>query len=248
MKIVKINESQKKRIFEAYSEGFTFEKLSMLRGDWEKQYYYCCKWLGKPMGFGSSRCVFTLSDNMILKLAMGGFRDAGIAQNEFETKMFKKTESPLLARIYDAAKDYSYIVCENVVPAEEIDFEKLLGIPFMSYWKQTTSDDDDTIGFDKYFDGTKKHIEEHKGASVYDILCYIESNYVTNEQCFDYDIEKIINSNPWFKEFVKLVEDTNISDFCNVENFGIVNRNGKPMLVLLDAGMNLNLWYNFYDD
>lgn len=254
MKIIKINESQKNRLFEAYQEGFSFKKLSALKGSWEKQYEYCCKWLGEPDGYGSSRCVFTLSDNIILKLAIGEFRDAGIAQNETEFKLYNMTQSPLLARIYDSDDSFTYIVCENVVPLQMIDFEKILGIPFMSYWSQTSKpekvshykDGDTTVGFNDYFDGSKGYVEEYRGITVYDILCYIESNYVTDEPYNDFEIEEIINKIPWFKELEELVEETGMTDFCNDENFGLVNRNGKPSIVILDGGMNLNLWYKHY--
>ena len=84
MKRVRVNEHQINRLFEMRSEKFTFKNLSMLRGNWEKQYDYCCKTLGDAMGFGTARCVFPFNENMVLKLAIGSRRREGIEQNKNE--------------------------------------------------------------------------------------------------------------------------------------------------------------------
>lgn len=262
MKVIKINESQRKRLFEAYRDGFSFEILSILGGDvfsdwrdWEKQYDYCVKWLGEPNGFGSSRCVFTLSDNVVLKLAMGGYRNAGVEQNRLEYEMYNTYKSPLLARVFDADENFTYIVCENVVPAENIDFEKILGIPIGNVWYQNSQKykepygkGDTTVGFNKYFDNIKTPYQEYKGNTLYDIFCYLESNYVTDEGYYSEEIENIIDNSEWLSALRDLVEETRMSDFCNIENYGMVNRDGKPTLVILDAGMNLDLWEKHYAD
>lgn len=227
MKIVKIRESQKSRLFEAYREGFSFEELSSLSSDGNAQFEYCRKWLGEPDGSGSSRCVFTLSDNIILKLAMGKMRECGIAQNLNEFKVFNAIKSPLLARLYDVDDNFTYLVCESVLPCEESDFEEVLGMPFYN----------------------KNDIfVNHDNPCVYDILCYIESCYVFDEGTMDKKAESIINNNAWFKELCRVVREARIGDFCDYGNFGLVNRNGTPSIVLLDSGLNLDIWNEYYDN
>lgn len=235
MKVVKINESQKERLFEAYREGFEFDTLSYLGDErwfygqgndieaWEKQFDYCKKWLGEPFGFGSSRCVFTLNDSIILKLAIGSRREGGIEQNRIEYTVYQKYKSPLLATVFDCDENFSYIVCENVVPCVENDFLEVLGIPFFG-----TSDG---------------------GFCVNDVLTYIENNYSLGEEMFDMRIEVLINRNPWFKELKELIENTGMCDLSKaVENFGMVNRNGKPSIVILDAGFNMEVYNKYYVD
>ena len=114
MKKIIINESQKRRIFEAYREGFSFDELTAIadkapaeNNSSIPQMNYCIKWLGDPVSRGSSRCVFTLSDNMILKLAFGNKYKAGRDQNRMEYELFESTKSPLLARVYDCDKNYT---------------------------------------------------------------------------------------------------------------------------------------------
>ena len=274
MKIIKINESQKKRLFEAYQEGFSFDTLSVLSNNgfsdwnnWEEQYEYCRKWLGEPDSSGSSRCVFTLSDNIILKLAVGERREAGIAQNQQEYEMYNTWQSPLLVKIYGADDNFTYLVSENVIPARDIDFEKILGIPFYGTSHQKSmklpaiigsekqdyngkKKSDYTVGFDKYFDGEKGWHESYyyndEMTSLYDVLCYIESNYVLDEGYYNKNYEEIINGSEWLSKFRDFVMFTGMSDFCQIGNFGMVNRDGKPTIVVLDSGLNLEVWEKHY--
>ena len=270
MKVV-LNENQLLPIREAFQNSFSFETLSSigLNVDIEDgnrmRYEYCVKHLGEPIGKGSSRVVFTLSDNYVLKLAFnnpnapGVGEIAGIEQNKREYNVYKELDSPLLAKILYCDKNYFFIVCENVIPAEETDFEKYLGIPFSRTWKQNSQKEpvydaesgefkngDTTVGFNKYFDNIKREGELYGGETVYDILNYIDANYVLDEPMYDENIEEEINNSKWLTDLVDFVDATGTSDFCNIENYGIVNRDGKPMIVLLDTGLDLDVWEDIY--
>ena len=262
MKFIKINESQRKRLFEAYQEGFSFEDLTMIgdsafadEDNVTAQMAYCTKWLGRPDSKGSSRAVFTLNDNMVLKLAYGEWHNAGIAQNKQEYEVFQQVDSPLLTRIFYHDKNFSYIVSESVLPCYKEDFEKILGIPFYHAYVQNSTQTLDTfsknksdkeIGFNKYFDNLKKPFESSE-LSMTDIFMYIECNYVLDEPYNSIKVENAINNSQWLKDFVKLVIDTHMSDFCQIENFGIVNRDGNPTIVVLDSGLNLDVWEKNYN-
>ena len=270
-KIIKINESQRKRLFEAYRDGFSFKVLSMLGNEAfsrlnnsTRQYDYCVKWLGEPDGIGSSRCVFMLSDNIILKLAYGTYYDAGKAQNKLEYDTYMKCKSPLLPKVYDYDKDnFSYIICENVIAADVVDFEKFLGLPFYDTYyqnsiKRTDKDSknggDFNVGYNKYFDnirgiGEKYYNDKTAGekASISAILSYIEGTYGVGDEYYEEMYESLINKSEWLMELKELVKKTKMTDFCTVENFGIVNRNGKPHLVVLDCGLNMDVWEKYYD-
>lgn len=248
MKLIKINESQKKRLFEAYREGFSLKELSALGNNgWGAQYDYCVKLLGEPNGFGSSRCVFTLSDNLILKLAVGDQYQAGIAQNKQEYEMYETWDSPLLVRIYNVDKNFTFLICESVVPAERIDFEQILGLPFYRCVQgdKYNVDGEEIVGYDEYFDKLKNPDEETK-INVYNILAYIESNYVFHEPYHDEKIEKAIKNSEWLSQFRNFIMRTGMPDFCQIGNFGLVNRNGNPTLVILDSGFSLDIWNKYY--
>lgn len=79
MKIL-VTESQYNRLLEARKEGFRVDMLRQLPS-FRAKIRYCNQWLGPYMGSGSSRLVYEIDDNVVLKLAKN---NKGIAQNEKE--------------------------------------------------------------------------------------------------------------------------------------------------------------------
>lgn len=247
MKLIKIKESQQKRLFEAYREGFSFDELAVLGNDAfvddketaKRQFEYCRKWLGEPVAQGSSRCIFMLSDNLVLKLANGKY-EAGKAQNRLECQLYEDTQSPLLVRIFGNDDNYTYIICENVIPARPIDFEKIIDMPFYNrYYNQRNSE------YSEYFENPRGNFEK-VSYDVYDIVCYLEANYCVGEGYYSKDIEMYLRKNPWLKKLKEFIMKTQIGDLTKPENYGIVNRDGNPMIVILDAGMNMENWEGYY--
>jgi hypothetical protein len=246
MKLIRINESQRKRLFEAYTDGFSFEYLSVIgRGQFggedntEKQYEYCCKYLGNPISDGSSREVFQLDDNFVLKLANGY---EGFKQNENEVTAFETVKSKLLTRIIYYDNNYSFIVSEHVLPASPEDFEKILGLPYFENYVQQSIQQkarnsryggDVTVGYDKYFDKIVPRGTHVKGC-VYDILCDIQGMYRDKVNPY---YEALIENIWWFGEIRRLVNEYKIYDLF-MNNFGVAYRNGEPTLVILDSGIN----------
>lgn len=262
MKIVKINESQRRRLFEAYTEGFSFENLSIMGAGFgdndgsDNQYKYCCHYLGEPVGKGTSRVIFTLGDNTVLKLAYGK-RDAGIAQNRNERWLFEKTKSPILARVYASDEDgFTWLVSESVLPARPEDFEKVFGIPYTSEYKQKSIpmkrgfDDnkgDIDIGFDKYFDNIKYYGELREDeVNIRNIFGYMTDKIIKKRGYFNPRLTEVIRNSEWLKELGNLMSKTEICDVVNMNNYGIVNREGKEQIVILDSGFNLNVGAKYY--
>ena len=251
MKTIKINESQRKRLFEAYREGFSFDNLSMIgRGQfWSEdnlktQYAYCVKYLGEPFSNGSTRYVFTLSDNTVLKLARCG---AGVEQNEHEYDVFNESnKSDLLTRIFAVDDDlFTWMVSEAVLPAEEEDFEKILGMPYYDSYLQDSQKTldyssknrgDHKVGYNKYFDnlipfGTEADI------CVEGVIDYMQGFGPGDIDPNVYD--EVIRNNEWFTKVDNLLKSLptkyRMVDLF-IGNFGIVNRNGNQELVILDSG------------
>lgn len=263
MKTIKINESQRKRLFEAYSEGFSFENLTAIgKGQFagedhsKEQYEYCRKYLGEPDNKGTSRVVFTLSDNTVLKLAYGK-AEAGKAQNQYEEFISHKANSPLLTRVYAADQiNYTWLVSEAVLPAMEEDFEKILGLPFDDMYRQNSepmrrgldpNKGDLKIGFNKYFDNIKAPRERRSdGMCVEKVLKFISRTYIQGFRIPDEFSVAVIQNSEWFKELIRLVESAGVADITKMDNYGIVNREGKEQLVLLDCGGSMNILSQFY--
>jgi hypothetical protein len=257
MKII-IKENQVKLLNEAMGSSFSFEELSSKMRPYE-MYAYCIEHLGRPIGQGSSRCVFQLTDNHVLKLAFCDFNKcvrngAGEAQNKVEYERFLKFNSPLLPRVIYCDRNYHYIVCEQLLPAKNEDFEKILGIPFFNYWTHNSIKEphdyrngDKTIGFNKYFDDNIEHNEPFHGFCFYDIVDYMSYKYVDKDEGYDDErYNKFIENSEWFSELLRLIKEANLCDFASKANYGLVNRDGKPTLVLSDAGLSLDVWSDYY--
>jgi hypothetical protein len=103
---------------------------------------------------GSSRCVFALDNKYALKVAgdIKGNDDnsyrKGIAQNKVEYKLSLNSEiHDVLAKVYDNAPDYEWIVSDLVRPLNDNDentFYELTGVTFnamMSYLYQVENGD-----------------------------------------------------------------------------------------------------------
>ena len=256
MKIIKINESQKNRLFEGYREGFSFEELYVLGNDSFGDYNcgkiqekYCTKWLGNPFSSGSSRLVYTLNDSLVLKLANSDNYNAGKEQNKNEWNAYQKINSPILPKILYHDDNFSFLVTESVLPAVLEDFEKYVGIPFTRYYTQTSKKStlgnggDVKVGYNKYFENPKKHSERYFGNTILDLIDYmIRHKYgFTNVK-----MEKDIKENDWLMMLNSLIQETDAIDLKLVSNYGIVNRDGKPMIVVLDTGLNLGTYRNYY--
>ena len=257
MKTIKINESQKLKLFE--DAGFSIETLKMI-GDsafydentGKAQYQYCRKYLGEPIGIGAGRVVFSFGDNMVIKLARGSNWDYGIKYNRYEVEMFQKIDSPLLTRIYYYdSRRFTFLVSEQVLPIRPSDFEKLVGLTFFNTYQQQSSPmksktskhgGDYEIGFDKYFDNIKPAGTKADNLSVSQIVSYLENRKIEWTEEDDEEYEAVIRNNKWLTEIKKLINatETGIGDLGgNINNFGMVNRDGKPLIVVLDSGFSL---------
>lgn len=116
------------KLNEAAMDGFSLEELKSI-GSFKNRYNYCVQMCGKPIGRGSSRVVFQLDDEKVLKLA---FNRKGVAQNEAESDWGMQNYG-VVPTLYEVDDDYLYIITEFVLPAKEEDFQKVLGITFADF-------------------------------------------------------------------------------------------------------------------
>ena len=88
------------------------------------------KYYFNKLGEGSSRIVYIIDKNRLLKLAKN---DKGIAQNKAECDHSRK--SKIFNKILKKSKKYSYIIVENLKKLTEKRFKKLTGFTFKSFEK-----------------------------------------------------------------------------------------------------------------
>ena len=117
-----------RKLNEAAMEGFSVDQLKNIRS-FNGRYQYCMSMLGKYIGKGSSRAVFQIDDEKVLKLA---FNRKGLAQNEAEAD-WNMQNYGVVPTLYDVDDDYMFIISEFVLPSKKEDFQHCLGISFEEY-------------------------------------------------------------------------------------------------------------------
>lgn len=127
-RVIYISEAQYNLLKEAASSSFSLEKLSQINS-FKERYNYCLQELGPTQGRGSSRVVFQLDDEKVLKLALN---NKGIAQNQAEDDGYLQNIG-LTPKIYQNDTDYKWLVSEYVLPAKPQDFKQCIGLSFEDF-------------------------------------------------------------------------------------------------------------------
>lgn len=248
-----INESINKVLLREFmQDGFSFDDLDKCATSKEKV-RYCRKYLGDPCGSpGSSRIVFEIDDYQVLKVAYGHYEEAGRKQNEREFTFSHNVKSPLLVKTLYHAKDWSWIVSERVLPCTSDDFHKLLGVGYEGSAKFENDNDNYSgeVGYKEY--SIDKEInDEGEVVNFEDVMCVIDAlclGAYMEHLVLQYPREcYLIQNHPWFNEMYKLcLHDDLIPTDVNISNLGIGIRNGKPTIVVLDSGIDLDIGIKYY--
>lgn len=257
-KRIYLTEAQYKILLEAANESFKLEDLDSLKS-LDDLLSYCLEHIGSVCDDGSSRTVFVLDDDTVLKIAKN---EKGIAQNEAEINLYESTKSPLLAEIKRYGANKTWIVSERAYTCVETDFERIIGIPWRNFWEHPTEKSprkprkgfkdggDWQVGFDKYFADKNHRVNEpYNGIiNVRSALMYIDSSCNSDEEdeYASYSVEKAIKTFPWLREMQRFVKQTHVRDIAAIDNYGIVHRNGKDMIVMIDSGLTTEIYKKYY--
>ena len=148
-----IREAINEKLNEAKMDGFSFDTLS--GKSFREKARYCQEMCGRQIGGGSSRIVFQIDDQWVLKLARN---QKGIAQNKEEFKIATDMYgSQLSVKVDEGCSDtegYEWIVSEYVLPAKAQDFRQVYGIDWndVVYFAQALEHDQRSIDglYEKY--------------------------------------------------------------------------------------------------
>jgi hypothetical protein len=211
-----ITESQFNRLFEAKDDSFSTDELSNIK-TLKGRYDYCVQHLGNPIGRGSSRAVFQIDDETVLKLAIN---KKGIAQNNQENDGYLQ-QLGIVPLIKGYNNDDLWLVSEFVLPAKEQDFTETLGISFDTFCRFITASN-----FYRFGRGEcRPSVSLDKDKYVY----LVDNN--EDLQAFD---EYIGDFNP------------PIGDLQRIANYGLCMRDGYPTIVLLDSGLSEDIYDTYY--
>lgn len=223
------------------------------------------------VGEGSSRTTFILNDNTALKIAKN---EKGIAQNENEIKL-AETLNDLdgFATIFDwDKKTYSALTTELCSPLEDDES----GVDtFYDMFKMTPTETIDLLMYIYEQDGITTHLRKKmklilssEDQSFSTICDMVEKQYLSSVLDCMSKVEMMekarINlkfldmyddaNNPQgqvFKSIIKFQIETNgekviFDDMTNPANWGMINRNGKDCLVIIDAGLSDQIANDYY--
>lgn len=219
-KVVYITEEQeefyKKYLSEAMLETFSFEKLSEIP-TFKGRYQYCLQQLGPTIGKGTSRAVFQIDDEKVLKLAMN---NKGIGQNDAEIDSC----NVLSPEYYKWDENMKWIVTEYVLPAKKEDFDVCIGMSF-----------DD---FCKFIQTAYAVCHDYRKYRMF-------RSYLFSEEELENMVIKSPYLNEWYNYIgsTTLV----VGDLLRIANYGLAIRDEKPEIVLLDPGFTEHVSKNYYN-
>jgi hypothetical protein len=216
-----VNMSDVSELNEAAMPEFNLQTLSSIKS-FAGKLKYCKQMLGPTFGSGSSRIIFEIDDNKVLKLAKN---QKGLAQNEFEEDTSRNSSA--VVEVFDCADDYSWLVEENCVPAKEKDFEQIIGIPFETYcdlvrWNYNSY----TYPF--------RHLPLYTMSAQ-------EAQKLT-EQLYEQDEYNFVH------QVMRLMGDYQLpcGDLTRISTYGMVNRDGTPEIIVLDSGLSEEILDTYY--
>ena len=220
-----ISEEQYRKLFEARMEGFRLDYLRSAKS-LKERVKYCNEMLGAPIGKGSSRLVYQIDDETVLKLA---YNKKGIAQNSEEIKIASEGFIGCVPKIYNGSDEDNglWVITQYVLPAKKEDFKNVLGMDF-----------NDICNFARYTD--RRHDRRFGDAIMRNadnaVRC-LYNRYENNEEVIE--IFNDINE-------LKASYDQMAVDFGGIRNWGLTRENGKEKLVILDTGFSEEVYNQFY--
>ena len=204
-----------------YPEGFDINQFKDLTSFAAKARYLRSHGLDK-LGAGSSRAAFIADNDTVIKVAKN---KKGLAQNRVEATIssddFMPPNAPI-ALVKDHDPDYVWIESERARKAKPTDFQSIVGHPMKNIFKVLKERVDDNKG-------------NHLGINSY---WYLK----------DRELYQQIADTDFIAELVEIVVNHNLSmgDIDRISSWGIVNRNGSPNLVLVDYGLDDQVWKQHY--
>ena len=219
-----VTESQYKRLFEGAMETFSLQRLSSIT-NFKDRLTYCKQELGPSIGGGSSRVVFQIDDEKVLKLAKNR---KGLAQNEAEGRPdYVKDEYSMFPEKFEHDENYTWIISEYVLPAKEKDFQQVLGM---------TSDEFFNIIYNIWYAhngyGTKFDYWHYRKIEDMSKIWELTENY---DSIF-YELNDFLGSYDYIM----------IGDLLRIANWGMTIRNGEPYMVVLDSGFTEDVYDSYY--
>lgn len=179
---------------------------------------YCKEHLGKQLSSGSSRIVWQIDNNRVLKLAKNR---KGIAQNEAE---YENCQDYYIGHLFAQVFDYDnenfwWIIAEKCRKPTTNDFKKIYGLSYEKFAQLCI-----------------------KFGNVY------KRNYQSlptpTEEEYDFFME---NCPDWYS-YITDYQPYSVSEIVRKSNLGVASRPDGDTIVIIDSGFNENVDKQFYSE
>lgn len=220
-KTIRITESQMKSLIGemAYPASFNFDEFRQLRTFAERVKY--CEQHLKRLSSGSSRIVYIVDDEKVLKLAKN---KKGIAQNEVEIRLGTEPYYTCFANVYEYDENALWVEMEYCQKAKKSDFKSIYGVPFeclcCMIWEQ---------GSNNRF--SRSYYNPYKGYKN-----IVQSIWEGEEN----DLQMLFMS---LQEYIGGEMLCGINDLCRISSWGI---NSEGYFILIDYGLTDEVYDQYY--
>lgn len=221
----------------AYPSAFSFKELNELRTYAAKKRYLESHL--EKIGTGSSRIVYRVDDEKVIKLAKNR---KGLAQNEVEADR-SSYPTDLFAKVYEYDDNYYWIEMEVARKPKKSDVKSLYGIPFeliTDFIKKEYSYRGGDIYKYKWVRPTDRNFNKFWDD-------YMEACNGEDTLYFEMT-EKLLNLLNDIDDYIGncMCNWSDIGDWMRLANWGIVTRNGEEHLVIIDNGLNDEIYKTHY--
>ena len=218
----RLSESLTHKLIETYLEedyptNFDLGEFSKLTSFNKRREY--CKDRLKRIAAGSSRIVYLVDDTKVLKLA---FNKKGLAQNDIEaTHSNYHDMKDITAQVFAHDENNLWIEMELAKKVTPQIFERVVGFSFKDY----------CIALNNY--ALDVNPQRYR---------FLRKEPMTQE---------IIDA-MWENEFIYDMftfmggYDAPVGDLMKMDSYGLVNRNGKDTIVMIDYGITNDVWDEYY--
>lgn len=223
MKLTKLYKTLLKEnmLDEDYPESFNMEYFKKL-GSFNARVKYCEQELQR-ISSGSSRIAYKIDDEKVLKLAKN---KKGLAQNHTESELGGSGwYSAALAQTFEAHPDDLWVEMELARPVKDADFKKCLNMDLSTLYGYLNYYYYDSV---KPQEGRKRGFQKFSGfkQEVYDWMWEEEFFHDLFSMIGDYDVPP--------------------GDLGKKSTYGLVHRDGKDTIVIIDFGLTGQVYDSFY--
>lgn len=207
----------------AYPINFNLEEFSRIP-TFSGRKKYCDERLQK-IGTGSSRIVYRVDDEKALKIAKN---KKGIAQNEHEAD-WGRNNYDIFAKIYEADENnYTWIEMELASKIKPSDFKRLVDVS----WAEVCL----TIEYiyDIYKPNKNPYYVKRYNSDLMEKFM--------NEEVYSEKNEFLFNLYGYMTDYQPMM----INDWTRIANWGIVERNGQELPVIIDDGLDELIYKTYY--